>query len=384
MNRQEVLEGSRFDLEVGLPDWAAWTSSPPYAIGVEEEVMLLDPADWTLARRPVAPLSGLGPDLAGHVNVETHEAVLELTTSPHLHAAEAAADLSRLRQALSVQLAREGLAAAVAGTHPFAQWTDTRITRSPRYQLVYESMGELARREPTFALHVHVGVPDPVDAMKLLNRMRAHLPLLLALSANSPFWQGRDTRLASMRTPIFQAFPRVGIPRAFRSYGEYVETVEQLIRCGAFPDPSFLWWDVRLQPRFGTVEVRIMDAQTELGATGGLAALVQAIAHLELEEGYVPRQLTEAHELLAENRFLAARDGMDAELLDPVLGCAVPARRQLERLLDATREHARELGGEPMLAAVAALGRETGAARQRRLAGSGLVELVARLAADFA
>ena len=109
-------------------------------------------------------------------------------------------------------------------------------------------MRDLARREPTFALHVHIGVDDPEKATILQNRLRAHLPLLLALAANSPFWQGRDTGLASTRTPIFQAFPRVGVPRAFPSYGQYVEAVDQLLRCHAFPAPTFLWWDVRLQP----------------------------------------------------------------------------------------------------------------------------------------
>ena len=126
-------------------------------------------------------------------------------------------------------------------------------------------MRELARREPTFGLHVHVGVPDAEAAIHAANRLRTHIPLLLALSVNSPFWQGRDTGLASARTPLFQAFPRVGIPRAFTDYAEYVEAVDVLIRCDAVPEPTFLWWDVRPQPRFGTVEVRIMDAQTTLG-----------------------------------------------------------------------------------------------------------------------
>jgi glutamate---cysteine ligase / carboxylate-amine ligase len=126
---------------------------------------------------------------------------------------------------------------------------------------VYESMRELARREPTFALHVHVGVEDPEDALRLYNSLRAHAPLLLALSSNSPFWQGRDAGLASTWTPIFQMFPRVGIPRAFRSYADYVEAIDMMLRSDAFPEPTFLRWDVRLQPRFGTVELRTMDAR---------------------------------------------------------------------------------------------------------------------------
>ena len=170
--------------------------------------------------------------------------------------------------------------------------------------------------------------------------MRAHLPLLLALSVNSPFWQGRDTGLASARTPLFQAFPRVGIPRAFRDYADWVEAVDLLIRCDAFPEPTFLWWDVRPQPRFGTVEVRILDAQTTVAETAALAALVQCIARLEVEEGYVSEPLMRTQEALDENRFIAARDGMEARADRSGQECRVPARELLGGLLEACAPHA--------------------------------------------
>ena len=206
-------------------------------------------------------------------------------------------------------------------------WHETVVSSGARYQFVYGSMRELARREPTFALHVHVGVGerrgrDPCCT----DRLRAHLPLLLALSANSPFWQGRDTGLASARTPLFQAFPRVGIPRGFRSYADYVEAVDLLVRCGAIPEPTFLWWDVRPQPRFGTVEVRIMDVQTRVDETAALVALVQCIARREVLEEAADRPVGHSPEVLVENRFLAARDGMDARLIDPARERRVPAR----------------------------------------------------------
>ena len=198
-------------------------------------------------------------------------------------------------------------------------------------------MRELARREPTFALHVHVGVPDPEDAIRLVNAMRTHVPLLLALSVNSPFWQGRDTGLASARTPLFQAFPRVGIPRRFNDYSDYVEAVDLLIRCGSIPEPTFLWWDVRPQPRFGTVEVRIMDSQTRVDQTAAIVALVQSLARLEIEEGFSSDKLIRAAEVLDENRFLAARDGMDAELIDTELEDRMPVKEYLERVLEGVR-----------------------------------------------
>ena len=198
--------------------------------------------------------------------------------------------------------------------------------------------------------------------------MRGHLPLLLALSANSPLWQGRDTGLASARTPLFQAFPRVGIPRAFRDYRDWVEAVDVLLRCEAFEEPTFLWWDVRPQPRFGTVEVRILDAQSTVAETVGLTALVQCIARLELEEGFMPPEVLDRPELLEENRFIATRDGMDARMLDPVREALVPARLQLDTLLEACAPHAEALGCVDELLSVRALAEGTGAARQLELA----------------
>jgi glutamate---cysteine ligase / carboxylate-amine ligase len=246
-------------------------------------------------------------------------------------------------------------------------------------------MRELARREPSFALHVHVGIPDPDTALRIVSRIRAHLPLFLAVSVNSPFWQGRDTGLASARTPLFQAFPRVGIPRGFRDYSDWVETVDLLMRCEAFPEPTFLWWDVRPQPRFGTVEVRVLDAQTTVAESAALCALVQSVARLEATEGYASPELVSSPEVLDENRFLAARDGMDAMLIDPTLACAVPAREVLEALLQACAPHARALDCEAELAGVRTLADRTGAGRQLSLAAEAdrLDQLVATLAAMF-
>ena len=165
---------------------------------------------------------------------------------PHATATAVAHQAAELRRALADELQRHGLAAAAAGTHS-ATWQETEVSTGARYQEVHRTMRELARREPTFALHVHVGVRDADEAIVLLNRMRRHLPVLLALSANSPYWQGRDTGMASIRTPLFGMFPRVGIPRHFDGYADYVRTVDAMIRAGAFPEPTFLWWDIRPQ-----------------------------------------------------------------------------------------------------------------------------------------
>ena len=382
------------DAVTALPAWAEWNehgAGSPWTVGIEEEVMLLDPDGWALASRIDDVLPVLSRDVADHAAAETHGSALELFSGPHTTARGAAEELARLRAGLAADLAPLGLRAAVAGTHPFAQWSDVEVSPGARYQSIYDSMRELARREPTFALHVHVAVPDPEAAIRALRGLRVHVPLLLALAANSPFWQGRDTGLASARVPVFGTFPRVGIPRPFNAYPEYVEAIDALLRCGAFPEPTFLWWDVRLQPKLGTIEVRIMDAQTRAADNAALDALEQSIVRLEALEGYADEEIACRPEVLDENRFLATRDGMQAEFLDPERAGRRPAAAILEELLAALGPHAAALGSESELAGVPALAAEPGYHRQRLLAGvaqgdavgPGLGGLVSALATDF-
>ena len=240
--------------------------------------MLLDPETWTLAQRADRLLAVVGDDLAGSCSAETHEAALELTTAPMPRSAGRSPSSAGCGGGWPATRGTLGLAAAVAGMHPGEMAEDPQVSPAGRYQVVQRTMRGIARREPTFALHVHIGVADPESAIRLLNRLRAHLPLLLALSASSPLWRGRATGLASNRTILFQAFPRTGLPRHFENYDDWVATVDLLLRCKAIPEPTFLWWDARPQPRFGTIEVRIMDAQPRLQATAALCALVQAAA----------------------------------------------------------------------------------------------------------
>jgi carboxylate-amine ligase len=359
------------DASAPATTWWAWNGQPrdaQYTVGIEEEAMLLEPAGWVLAHHSDRVVQAMPAEVASHATLETHRSALELATGVHRDVRSAADEMLALRRELDGAVRSMGLRAASSGTHPCAVWQDTVVSSGERYDFVYGSMRELARREPTFALHVHVGLASPNDAIRLVNRMRAHLPLFLALSVNSPFWQGRDTGLASARTPLFQAFPRVGIPRRFRDYPDYVGTVDLLMRCESLPDPTFLWWDVRPQPRFGTVEVRIMDAQTTMAETASLAALVQCVARLEVERGYVSARALEVPEALDENRFLAARDGMAADLIDVELERRVPARDVALRLVEACAPHARELGCEAELDGVAAIAERTGADRQLEMA----------------
>jgi carboxylate-amine ligase len=367
-----------------LPAWAQWRGHPdrPYTLGVEDEVMLLDPADWSLAQASDEVLARLACD-APNAQAETHASVVELATGVHGDVAGVVGELRELRGWLLGELRELGLAAAAAGTHPAAEWEETVVSNEPRYRVLEQTMRSLVRREPTMALHVHVGVPDPHQAIRLLNALRPVLPLLLALSANSPFSQRSDGGFASNRRLLFGAFPRTGTPRAFDGYADYVDAVDALIESGALPDPSFLWWDVRMQPRLGTVELRIMDAQSSLADIEPIVALIQSYARLVLEDGLTAAPA--GPELLEENEFLAARDGMDARLIDPMTRRLVPVRELVDSLVRACRPHAaalgcaRELEGTPRLAAA------NGARRQRSLvaAGTPFPRLVARLSEQF-
>jgi carboxylate-amine ligase len=369
------------------PAWSEWKQREraEYTVGIEEEVMLLSD-DFALANRVEAVMPRLPEPVAERATRETQNSVIELCTEVHTDVGGAIEQLRHLRRELTDTLTALNLRSAGAGTHPFAVWEEIAVTSGDRQEFVHGSMRELARREPTFALHIHVGLADPELAIDVCNSMRVHLPLLLALSANSPYWQGRDTGLASARTPLFQAFPRVGVPRAFSDYSHYVQSVDLLIETGAIPDRSYLWWDIRPQPGIGTIEIRVMDAQTKSDDTAILAALTRSLVKLEAEEGFASDKSIEAQEALSENRFLAARDGVHAELIDIDHESRRPFLEILETMLDRMRPHASELGCLEELEASAGLARHPPADQQRTIAGETptLAQLVARLADDFA
>ena len=366
--------------------WARWAeagAARPWTVGIEEELVLVDPRDWSVADRVEEVLDALPDELATHTARETHACVLELRTAPHATVAGAVTELAGLRAAIDRTLRAElGLRAAVAGTHPLVARSDAAVSSHERYREIEATMRVLAHREPTMAQHVHVAVPDADAAIRALDGLRGELPVILGLSANSPFWRGRDSGFASVRTPIFSMFPRIGIPRRFGRYGEYVATVGEMLRSRAIPEPGFLWWDARLQPRLGTVEVRVMDAQSRLLDAGALAAVVQCAVRRYAEGG---RAWAPSPELLAENRFLAARDGMEAQLLDARRESGRrPLRAALAALLGECAPLAAELGCAAELDDAAALAADPGYARQRRYAARhGTRSLPERLASEF-
>jgi glutamate---cysteine ligase / carboxylate-amine ligase len=366
--------------------WSSWnreSGARPWTVGLEEEVLLMDGHAWAPANRADDVLAAMPPAMAPHASPETHACVLELKTDPHPTVPELASELGTLRRSFDRLLRDEfDLRAAVAGTHPLATGSEVEISRRPRYRKIEALTQAAARREPTMALHVHVAVPNPASGVRALDGLRVDLPLLLALSANSPFWRGNDSGFASTRVPMLAMFPRFGIPRQFDTYANYVRVVEAMLRSGAVPEPGFIWWEVRLQPRLATVEVRIMDAQTRVADAAALAALVQCLVRRHAESR---RTSTLEPEILAENRFLAARDGVRAHLIDAHTGRPRPARALLAELLEDCRPQAAKLGCTSELARAERLAGDPGDARQRRLATrEGLAALPALLAADFA
>jgi carboxylate-amine ligase len=216
---------------------------------------------------------------------------------------------------------------------------------------------------------VHIGLDDPNKAIHVANGMRVHVPVLLALSANSPYWRGDDTGLASTRMPIFRAFPRVGIPPYYKDWDDYQARIEFMVDTGVMEDYTWLWYDVRPHPNFGTVEIRAMDAQTHVDHTIALAALIQAMVK-ELSEHFdAGKELTAyPYEMLDENKWLASRHGMEGELVDLPERSRVPAKALAARLVDRLRDHAQDLGAEAELEGVKdLLDNGNGAFRQRKV-----------------
>jgi glutamate---cysteine ligase / carboxylate-amine ligase len=363
-----------------LPRWAEWPEEPHsslYSIGIEEELMLVDETG-RLSFRGEEVMAAVA-DRMDFCSLETHSAVVEVETSPQPTVANAVAALGGVRNLLIEPLAALGLRAAGAGTHPMATWVETQVPEQDRYQKVLETMRELARREPTMAMHVHIAVPSADTAIAALNGIRERLPLVLALSANSPFWQARDSGLASTRTSLFGAFPRTGLPPYFATYEDWAERVDFLIRSGAIPEPTFLWWDARLQPRFGTIEIRIADTQTRLEDVAALVALMQCLVKEAVEGEIIAEARREA---VAENRFLASRDGTEARLIDLHTESLVPLSEWVHEALELSEPHARELGCESELARVRDLCKSNGADRQREVLSRNGIEAVAPWLAD--
>jgi glutamate---cysteine ligase / carboxylate-amine ligase len=322
-------------------------TSQRFSLGIEEEFQLVGRESYELVSRIDEILSEVEDEEEhdGRVKPELLQSVVEVATNVAHSVGEAMDDLRRLRARLRDAAAERDALIASSGTHPFSRYEHQDVTDRPRYRELVEDMGWVAERELIFGLHVHVGIGSPETAIACVNALRTYLPELLALSANSPFWQARPTGLASTRTKVFEAFPRSGLPPAFASWEEFEALVDRGAATGSFPDPTYIWWDLRPHPRLGTIEVRICDAQASIETVSGIVALAQSLV----------ATLAEAHEagetspvqpvtLVDENKWRATRDGLDARLIDLEHDTERSAREAVMALVERSEAAARRLG----------------------------------------
>jgi carboxylate-amine ligase len=357
---------------------AAFDAPEPMTVGLEEELMLLDPETLDLLPRAAKLVDAAGDE---RFKLEMPAAQLEITLPPERGVPAAIAALAAARRELAAAAAPFGRLAA-AGVHPFAEALG-QLNEDPRYAFTEREYGEIARLQLVCALQVHVAVGGADRSLAVYNALRPWLPLVGALAANAPFHAGRDTGMASIRPKIAEQLPRQGIPPAIASWESFADALAWGAASGLVPDARRWWWELRPHPAFGTLEVRVPDAQATVADAAAVVALVHALTGW-LAVRHDAGEPLESADLwrLEENRWSAARWGMDAELADLRTGERTPARECLASLLEELAPVAAELGCAAELATAAALGERNGAARQREIAAQQGIRGVAAWLAD--
>ena len=316
-----------------------------FTIGVEEEFQIIDPETMELRSHVVQLLSAASHGLGDQVKQEMHQSIVETGTKICENVSELRVEMHRTRGELVGAAERTGLQVAAAGTHPFSSWIDQVISPGERYQNIVEEMGQLARSLLIFGMHVHLAMPDKQTTIDMMNMVRYFLPHLLALSTSSPFWMGRNTGLKSFRTTVFRRFPRTGIPEQFMSWSEYENFVNLLVRTNCIDNPKKIWWDVRPHPQFGTLEFRMFDVATRVEEAVSIAALTQAII-VKLHKLYTKNISWRLYRraLIEENKWRAARYGIEGKFIDFGKEAEVPMRELIPELLEFVDDVVDELG----------------------------------------
>jgi glutamate---cysteine ligase / carboxylate-amine ligase len=332
-----------------MPIEAHFGESPPWSVGVEEELMVLDAESLALAPR-AAELIEASEALAlpGVLKSELFASALELNCGTCASVPQAHEALRELRRAAVGLAAERGLRLAGAGTHPFSRPKDQEIVPEDRYTEFVAYAGVSARRQGVSGLHIHVGMPSAEACFHALEAVLPWLPVLLALSANSPYLAGEETGMASNRAEVLAQLPRSGAPPAFRSYEDWEAFVDRFIRLGIAAEYTRFWWDIRPHPSFGTLEVRMPDQPTSLGLTAAFAALVQALCENVLERE-APVHDPAARGLYQQNRWAAARFGLAAELFHPSGESVAKASELAAELIELVRPNAERLGAAHLL-----------------------------------
>ncbi len=358
-------------------------TSDAYTLGVEEEYMLLDPETWDLVQHIDSVLAAVADgEHQDRIHAELMQSVLEVTTPVCRTAGDVYHALAQLRAYVGEIARAEGCRYGSAGTHPFSLFERQRITARDRSHQLVDQLQYIARRELIFGMHMHVAVDDPEKVIQVMNGLLLHLPHMLALSASSPFWRGEPTGLSSSRQMVFAAFPRSGPPPRFKDYADYADVVGQLERTGCIADYTHIWWDIRPHPRLGTIEMRVCDAVTRLEDVVAITAYFQALVKMYCEQFEAGKEIPSWHRMLTtENKWLAARYGLEAPIMDLATGRRnrVPVAQLIRRTLRDVEPHARELGSERELEGIRdILARGNGADRQLRVwnANRDIVEVV--------
>ncbi len=319
---------------------------PTFTLGIEEEYQVVDPETRDLRSHISAEILEKGKKLLHErVKAEMHQSVVEVGTGICKDITEARRDVMEIRRGI-IGLAREnGLRLAAAGTHPFADWREQEIYPDERYHTIVEDLKMVARANLIFGLHVHVGVEDREVAIHLMNAARYFLPHILALSTNSPFWLGMDTGLKSYRCKVFDKFPRTNVPDYFPSWGEYESFINLLVQTKCIDNAKKIWWDIRPHPHFTTLEFRVCDVPMRVDETIAIAALIQAtVAKLyKLHAANTGFRLYR-RALIMENKWRAARYGLDGKLIDFGKKTEVPLRELMLEYLELVDDVVDELG----------------------------------------
>ena len=306
-----------------------------YTLGIEEEFQIVNPKNRKLKSHIQQIIKGTSvPRLAEQLKPEMHQSVVEIGTRVCADIHEAREDLIQLRTDLAKTAISSGMRIAASGTHPISHWKDQKITEHPRYKTIVEDMQMVARGNLIFGLHVHVGIDDREDGIQIMNAARYFVPHVLALSASSPFWVGRNTGFKSYRVKVFDRFPRTGLPDFFDSISVYDDFLKTLVKTGCIDDAKKIWWDIRLHPYFDTLEFRVCDVPMRAEETLTIAALFQAIVaklHKLKKQNLGFRIYRRS--LIMENKWRACRYGLDGKLIDFGKQLEVPCRDLIRELL---------------------------------------------------
>jgi glutamate---cysteine ligase / carboxylate-amine ligase len=360
---------------------AAFDSAKAFTIGIEEELMLLDPLTFDLAPRARELLARTGHD--ERFKLELPAAQLELLTPPRSRVGDAIADLRAGREAL-VRAAGDVLRVAAAGVHPTAA-PEGELNPGERYDTLADRFGRIARRQLVFALQIHIAPGDAERGLAVYNGLRSYLPEIAALAANAPFYEGADTGLASVRPKIAELLPRQGVPPPLATWEEYERALRWGAKADAVPDAGAWWWELRPHPRFGTLELRVADAQTTVGEAAAVSAFAQCLV------GWLGERFDRGGKLvpaptwrIEENRWAAARSGVEGEFADLLTGERRATRARLMMLIDELAPVAERLDCASELAAAKGLVSVNGALRQREVVtANGIDHLAGWLAERF-